>query len=444
MRDRQVFEERVLKNGIKVYSYNMDVPFAEARIIVPFGHMHNTGSIIPGSFHFLEHLVTERSTLQSQRGEFEQWLGVRGGRFTAATSLDRTKYAIAAPASISTEAWKFFFAKIFDAVITEEDVQHHRKVVQSERKRKERWYPGTNEIGHYLYTEWLCDDSLPLRRRLGADNDLQAMTAEYLISIYQYYFTPNITVIIGGSIDLDMVCRDLETLATNEVILPTTYGHVEWKNREYHEKAFDDVSRYELYISNFYPTPNFKTRWAISTVCTALVNHITGPLYKWIRDDNGWAYEVRCSRDGDRFVSDWTLFVPLPSLNEVHQVRAEWYDRARAAIADPKFIETEISRQESEFVYDYQTLYQILDAAESTIHYESRVISEKEEREILHSFKDPGYLLTIFDTYYNPTMYGECCTMPLGQRSEQQQIGQQLIQENKAPAEDNSTISTIE
>ena len=50
-----------LKNGIIVYGKKTADPFVIASIHIPVGHIHNTGSIVPGSMHLLEHMVCNRS-----------------------------------------------------------------------------------------------------------------------------------------------------------------------------------------------------------------------------------------------------------------------------------------------------------------------------------------------------------------------------------------------
>jgi predicted Zn-dependent peptidase len=57
MKDRLIFKTAKLKNGIRIFAKSMDVPFAYVWLYVPVGHIHNTGSVLPGTAHLLEHIA---------------------------------------------------------------------------------------------------------------------------------------------------------------------------------------------------------------------------------------------------------------------------------------------------------------------------------------------------------------------------------------------------
>jgi len=91
-RDRLVFETIKLSNGMTVHYYPEDIPLARMSIMIPFGHAHNCGSIVPGTAHFLEHIVFGRSKQFPRKGEYEEVSSLEGATTNAVTRTFNTSF----------------------------------------------------------------------------------------------------------------------------------------------------------------------------------------------------------------------------------------------------------------------------------------------------------------------------------------------------------------
>ena len=122
LRDRQVFEEQQLPNGIRTYSYQDTSPVTFVSITIPVGSAHNRGNILPGTFHFLEHMVFKRSQLYPGLNDFWRKVGLKGATINATTKRNLTVYTLEVPSVHLDEVVAGFISLIFDPLLSAEDV----------------------------------------------------------------------------------------------------------------------------------------------------------------------------------------------------------------------------------------------------------------------------------------------------------------------------------
>lgn len=416
MRDRQIFAEHKLTNGITVYHYpEPEAPFTLARIQLPVGSSNSTAPITPGSVHFLEHAMTDRSQKYPKRNEFNRLVGLKAGSFGSETGPFDTTYFLAIPSRHNEMGLEGLFSHVFEPKIEEEDVALNRGIISNERRRKERWFPGSSELGQYMMLSWQHDQLLTLRQRLGYDEDLAQITPESLLAVQKSYFDPRIRVIIGGSGDPTSLIKKLETLRVTQHELPQQYELIHWVNKEYHEHAFRDVARYELRYGAFYhPRPDVQDVVAIGFLLSYLTNHIHGPLYQWLREDKGWVYDLDYGYSVNNLGCDWTLCLPMSQPDHVDEVRQQLWARVEKALEDSDGLNSEVERKiDARVAFGFQRLGDVINTAQDSLEIYDRIISEAEWRQLIEFCRSSENMKKIYAQYFSPDQIGSFLAKPL-------------------------------
>lgn len=415
MRDRQLFDEKTLKNGIRTFQYLDDTPYTQVILQVPVGSSNSTGSVTPGTFHFLEHILMLRSKRHPQAKEFNRLVGLKGGRFGASTSCFNTSYRLKIPSKNLRTVLPGFYSHIFEPVFNEQDIERERGVIANERRKKERWFPTDTEIGQYLRTQWQWDCPLSLRQRLGCDEDLARMTPQSLLEAHRSYFDPRVRVMVGGSGDVSALFDSLSTLAVSAQQPPQCFEPIHWVNQEYHERAFRDIRRFELHYAGIVvPRPEPLVVQALRFILIYLTNSIHGPLHEWLREEKGWVYEVGHSHDFDNKSLDWTLYFPLGNREQVNVVRAELEGRISAALDDEEKVDREVDRLGDHFdTFIYLRLEDILEDAQHCLESFGYIIPEVQLRKYLEKMRDVHFLQQVWREAFTPEQTGCFCAVPL-------------------------------
>jgi predicted Zn-dependent peptidase len=414
MKDRMVFEVTKLDNGITVYGKPMDVPFAMAEIHVPVGHMHNTGTVLPGTAHFLEHIVGNRSKRFPGMNEFLRFVGLNGGYQNAATSIRDTEYSLNVPSDVFREAFLGLVSRVFEPTLDESDLANEVSVIDNERKRKSIWYPGTDELDLHIAKKWKDLGIAGLTQIFGDTEHLKLMTSEGLREFHKNYFNPNAYLIIGGTYDHDLVCRELSRIQTRSQQPPAQIENACWKNRTYHEMKFSEGRRHLYHIGGITSDTDPLTSAGIHFTLKLLTNLTHGPLYQWLRHDRGWTYnldtEFNC---GDKFRNtDWEICLPSATAEQAGIIRSELHGRIWDAISNSDLISAELRRMMGASVFLYQTLSSVLTSAERAVYKIGRVVTEQEMIDTLHSCANADFLQKIYKDHFAPDVSGEFLALP--------------------------------
>lgn len=415
IRDRQVFEHRVLDNGIKTFFYPEDTPFCSIEVEIPLGFAHTALGVHAGSAHLIEHLAVEYSKRYPKHLSFMRYISMTGGFFNAYTTPFHTRYTLSVPTAIATEAWKGLCSHIFEPVFTEHHIEKNKGIIRSERNRERRYFPASSELGHYISTQWKYDVPCSLEQIFGGDGDFSAITPDSLYELHRTaYFDPRIRVMIGGNINPDIVAADLEQIPTHKHHLTTCHEQLRWNEQEYHERSFRDTNRYELRIGGIVThEPDVLKHRVVRFIGRYLVNSVHGPLFQWLRNDKGWSYDIGFSCDTSRNYVDWSFYIPLENRQQVRAVRTQFWSRARTALQDKQTVEKEVVRVLGTQVFHFQTLDDILYAAWSDLRQYKRIISEREWQEMTEACRDTDLLLSVWDEYYaNEETCGSFCAVP--------------------------------
>lgn len=416
MRDRKAFETRTLPNSIRVYHYPEQSGYAYLGYRVPYGHAHNAGDILPGTAHFLEHMLIQRSKLFPEYRGFKEWTGLKGGCFGGRTSPLATVYDLEIPTRYFGEALEGFLAQLYQPLILEEDIKKHRKIIRSERLRR-RWFPRENEIDCYASTQWMRNHPVSIRQTFGEDDDLAAISAENLLSFREtaYHDESFLNVIVAGEADFELTCAAFAAIPTSHQLCPWfSYQKLGWEHEEYHEHAFKDTSRFELRFGNInlHADDPFSQR-TLGFFGRFLTNPTTGALSRWIREEKNWSYDMQFTKRTDGRSSYWSLFLPLQDRSQLDEVRANIAEKIEKAIGDRHLVEQEVERVIDSSVFMYRSLMDVVEAAWHDIGSFGRVISEAEDQQNVQTGSEYQNLYRVWQEDIHPAVPNGFCAIPL-------------------------------
>ncbi|MEI6533194.1 MAG: insulinase family protein [Candidatus Roizmanbacteria bacterium] len=416
IKDRLIFKSVQLDNGIKIYSKKMEVPFASVKIFIPVGHLHNTGEVLPGTAHLLEHIVYGRSSLYPEKNQFQKKIELVGGSFDAGTNLGYTMYAVKIKSDLFAEAFEGLMSHVFNSIIKDEDISCEIGIVSSERKRESKWYPGTDDLEYHSLTKWKDSELMSLKQIIGMDSDLKKMNAKVLSRFHKKaYFDKGIYVIVGGNFDEKIVHTTLATIKTKKHKLPIHFKQVGWTNKKYHEKNFEDVGRYVYCLGGVTTEHDLMTVMGINFIGKLLTNTVHGALFEWLRTELGWSYDMdfTFATSGNKYInSSWDLTLSVHTHKQVERVRKELHVRILQAINNKELVTVEVERQKALKLFNYQTLRDLIDEAESMLARYGRLYTETEMLEAYEKLKDTAFLQDIYNKHWSPEVTGEFLAMP--------------------------------
>ncbi len=417
MIDRLKHQTIFLENNITVhYLPDSDAGYGEARIIVPFGHAYNTGDIPQGSFHFLEHMVLNRSKRYPEKDAFEKFIADNGGYINGGTGLNLTSYEISTPTDCFDEAFKGLVSHVFEPIFTEEDLESHKQIVRNERIRSTPFYPGKTELGEYIKKYWLDVEEISLNQRLGSDEDLNNFSIHFIETLHKYYFTKPITVIVGGMINIDEVLNTLRNISMEkqEDELPTSVKPISIVNKEFHEKGFKEVERYEYRFAYLLDEYSYDIHFGVRFLKGYLLN-VVGPIYKWLRDEKSWVYDVGTISFSSPN-SNKTIFgikAPLSERYQVDIVREELDKRIIEGLKDNerigRYFETLIKKE----VFINETVSDRIGTLENYYWDYKKTYTGEDWLKVVEKYRQENALLDLYNYTKEKGEFTEFLAKPL-------------------------------
>ncbi len=416
MKDRLVFKTTKLKNGIRIFSKHIDLPFATIWLYVPVGHIHNTGEVLPGTAHMLEHIAFGRSRLYPEKDRFQKIVELAGGSFNASTCSLHTRYELSVRSDMFNRAFKGLMSHVFEPLITAKDIADEAGIIINESKMYNKWFPGEDRLGNYFQTKWRDTLGFTLRQRVGKREDLTKMSVTKLSGLHEAYFDPRTYLVIGGKFDQRTVIKELGRIKTKKHHLSTKIKQITWVNKKYHEKKFDTIKRYLYYMGGIVSTTDVQTNIAISFIGELLANSTQGVLFEWLRKELGWCYDIDFDNSWDTnptIYNTWEICLPLSSKKQVAHVRKEIHERILRAISDKALVVREVEREKSSRTFSFETLSSMMRMAAFTLGpHGGKVYTEADYLRFFEKCKDTAYLKRIYDKYWSPKVTGEFLAMP--------------------------------
>jgi predicted Zn-dependent peptidase len=413
MLDNLQFTKTTLSNGIDCFVNPMPLDFTVIYIRVPVGSANSVDPFLPGTFHFLEHICCDRSRVYPEPHGFDLAVGLTGGWANAHTSRYATVYELSVPNKHLPELLEGYFARVFEPVWDEAGWETQRSIIRSERQRRERWYPGSSEIGQYEMTKWKWTEAYPLEQSLGSDADLAAMSVPLLQKAHAAYADPRTMMMVMGNGDISTLSHRMESLSVTKQDLPWRDQPIRWVNREYHVASFRDIRRNLLTIGGFVqPMPGVETVRQLRFILSYLLNTTHGALYEWLRYDLGWSYDLSSNSDVAFDYFDWDITLPLQTMAQVEHVKHEWRGKAEQALAQQTGIDKEVDRLLGASAYWNISPEPMLNSAFDHWDTYGRIVSDTEWRELIESCRNRQKLQQLFDQYFAEGEIGIYCAVP--------------------------------
>ena len=414
MRDRQVFQEKILENGIKVFFYPDPGPgTTEFRIIIPFGTEHNTGNILHGSAHALEHMVCKRSKTYPEKRSFDCFLASEGGSCNACTNFRYTEYWAQSTSDIASALWEGLFDRVFNPIFSEQDWNTEKSIIQNESK-KNRFHPGQDETSKLLKTEWLKVPSPELRNIFGFGEDLNMMSIDYFNHLHsETYFRLPVYILVAGQCDIEHIYQSLSKLSTKKNNLEVIPNKASWKNKNY-QTVSNQVERFVIGWSGFMNEIDLPFEVVSNFVLNYLTNKSFGILHHWLREEKGWLYSISSGVNAWQNKNViWALSLPLSDESAVNAVRKGIDEYIIRGLGDEKTLKKEVNRRIKSSVFSFQTLEKILDVAQNSLCIYGRILTENKLQSYWRSLcTDPKYLLSFYEKHMSPQIRGECYIIP--------------------------------
>src|SRR5687768_271684 len=154
-----------------------------------------------GFAHLFEHMLFQE-TENLKKGEFDTYLSGAGANVNGTTNTDRTLYFEVVPSNRVNLALWLEAERMARLKVTAENFAREREVVKEERRMRIDNAPYGNG---FLMLDTLHTDYKPYRHTvIGTMDDLNAATAEDVVSFYKKYYVPNnATITLAGDITVD-------------------------------------------------------------------------------------------------------------------------------------------------------------------------------------------------------------------------------------------------
>ncbi|HWP61734.1 MAG TPA: insulinase family protein, partial [Candidatus Paceibacterota bacterium] len=242
-----------------------------------------------------------------------------------------------------------------------------------------------------------------------------AMTKKSLSELHSFYLRNGIEVYLGGDFEATRAIKMLSALPqVSSVDLPLHFQQIEWARREYHERAFPDLSQYEYLATTILGVLSTEESIFGSFLNSALVDFAAGPLYQWLRHDKQWVYGVHGFTSGIKpMASIWGLQIDLPDAQHLVQIRDELGDRLRTFVENDDAIGQALSRHNKSAAFKLQTIGATLTAAIGLVNDYGRIYSEREIAAILDTFREKSVRMSAFEKHWDPSQRGEFLATPL-------------------------------
>ncbi len=416
MEDRLYFHSTRITNGIKVHLKDYGVPFVLVHLIVPLGSAHNNGTTIPfGSVHFLEHLVCGQSMLFPKHNEFAEKIAKLGGYFNAYTDANTTHYILEIRNQFFEELFPLFVSHVLSPLITEEQILKERGIILNEINQESMYFPARNKYGHYFRTEWKNDVVLPLRNTLGSKEDLELLMPDSLMELHKRYYSKDMTVIVGGDFNHDVVYATLEKISTqNFPELKKTFSPISWKNKDYHTVACNESNEYIYHLGGIIPSTSVEDLPGLRLLGRLLTDSNQGILYKWLRKELGWSYSIHFDVGYEKLSSvfDWTLELSCNGIHEVESIRANLRQKIESLFTEETYIQEFVETMLHQRCFDFQTIGSVIGHAINSLKYWGIIFTEEEVTKKLHQYTTVDALKNMYAKYFADDFVGEFLAIP--------------------------------
>lgn len=195
------YQTFMLENGLQfIVHEDHSTPIVAVNVYYDVGSAHEEDGR-SGFAHLFEHMLFQE-TENLDKGDFDKYLSSAGANVNGTTNTDRTFYFEVVPSNRINLALWLEAERMARLKVTAENFAREREVVKEERRMRIDNAPYGNG---FLMLDTLHTDYKPYRHTvIGTMTDLDAATAEDVLSFYKRYYVPNnATITLAGDITLE-------------------------------------------------------------------------------------------------------------------------------------------------------------------------------------------------------------------------------------------------
>ncbi|WP_379217586.1 M16 family metallopeptidase [Paenibacillus sp. GCM10012303] len=289
-------EKTVLSNGLTVITDHNEKAVSTLICYWVKAGGHYESGYPYGIAHFLEHMLFKGTTTRTKE-RMNELVEECGGRRSAATSNDRTKYFIYTPYDEWKQGVELLTDMVFHSTFPEDEIAKEKNVVIEEIKRAED-YP--REYGRRELLRMLSGMHPERASRLGTEATVSSITRSDLLRFHNQFYQPgNIVLVVTGHIDHAALVQVLESLSIpkpSEPIPPVVLEKLRpcpLDGRTLHIAR--DIRQTQLHWGMYGPDIESGDKYAGFIALHVLGGGSASRLRKRIRGDRGLAYDVGAS-----------------------------------------------------------------------------------------------------------------------------------------------------
>ncbi|MBC7766896.1 insulinase family protein [Arenimonas sp.] len=202
-------KEFKLKNGLQViHNYKKDSKIVDVRLMFKAGNFYNSlYSYTPGTAHFLEHVVHEKTTKYTNKVDLTMLVEKFGGQRNAVTyGTEKMTFFATVINDFTENAFDYISQVVFNSEFNEVALEKHSKIIREELLAS---FKNPNTKAMRLFNDLAYKGTNFTYHTLGTEESLNDINLKELKDYYLNFFTPNNCIL---SISGDISFEQCETL----------------------------------------------------------------------------------------------------------------------------------------------------------------------------------------------------------------------------------------
>lgn len=306
-------KESKLSNGIKIITIKRNTELISTHIGIGSGSL-TEGENEKGISHFLEHILFKGTSSRTNE-ELIEALEDLGGEYDAYTDYNSTVFSTTSLSEEIDNSFEILSNLLLKPSIKEKDVKKEKEVILSEL----RSYYDDIESFSFIKLNYESFNKSPLKHEvIGNKESLKNITREKLIKFHENNYTKdNIYIVVVSNFEHLEVEERLEKYFS-------VFGGEKVKNKEViHEKniskeivtikeGFEQCTI--TYLYTFYGLTE-KEELALKILMQKLVSSSNSILFRILREEKGYIYELSSDMDNDKNVKTLYIYTSCSTKN---------------------------------------------------------------------------------------------------------------------------------
>ena len=290
-----------LTNGLRViHEYRPNSNIIDTRLTLKSGAFYDSQGFKPGTAHFLEHIMHEKTSKYQSKKDIDSLISMNGGLSNAFTyNNEKMCFFATVTKDFTINAFEYLSEITVHPVLTDESVEKHRSIIKQELLQTTK-LPSTK--AYLAFRELVYKDTPLISFTIGDSESIDSITLVDLQSFYNKYFKPQNSIL---SISGDITLEDAKKLS--EIYFSTFLDRMEVseagdKVNNYKEVIDKDLKIYKHVehpegqaliwyggVMNGRKDPRY---FSLLVLARILAGDNTSIFYKILRDDKHFIYHL--------------------------------------------------------------------------------------------------------------------------------------------------------